>query len=107
MCKGLDVMIHNFRFKANYNWFPRKEAIKDYKLMKERGFFDFLNDVPDQFKSPTLTMKLIEQLTYMHMNYGIRKRPLGEWASKIMDMYNTELIETIEVKQKLESLINE
>ena len=100
-------MIHNFRFKANYNWFPRKEAIKDYKLMKERGFFDFLNDVPDQFKSPTLAMKLLEQVMYMYMNYGIRKRPLGEWASKIMDMYNTELIETIEVKQKLESLINE
>ena len=78
-----------------------------YKLMKDDQFFDFLNDVPDQFKSPTLTMKLIKQVMYMHMNYGIRKRPLGEWASKIMDMYNTELIETIEVKQKLESLINE
>jgi hypothetical protein len=44
---------------------------------------------------------------YMHMNYGIRKRSLGEWASKIMDIYNTELMKTVEAKQKLESLINE
>jgi hypothetical protein len=108
MCKGLDVMIHNFRFKANYNWFPRKEAIKDYKSMKEAGFFDELNDVPDQFKTPVLVMKLLPpQLIYMHMKFGIRIESLNKWANKIMDIYNTELIETVEVKQKLESLINE
>jgi hypothetical protein len=75
--------------------------------MKDNQFFDFLNDVPDQIKSPVLAMKLVEQVMYMHMNYGIRKRSLGEWASKIMDIYNTELMKTVEAKQKLESLINE
>jgi hypothetical protein len=108
MCKDLDVMIHNFRFKANYNWFPRKEAIKDYKLMKETGFFDELNDVPDQFKTPVLGKELLAPLLiYMHMKFGIRIESLNKWANKIMDMYNTDLIETVEVKQKLESLINE
>ncbi len=107
MFKRLDAMIHNFRFMANYNWFPRKEAVKDYKLMKDNQFFDFLNDVPDQIKSPVLAMKLVEQVKYMHMNYGIRNRSLGVWANKIMDIYNTELMKTVEAKQKLESLINE
>ena len=108
MFKRLDVMIHNFRFKANYNWFPRKEAIKDYKLLKEKGFFDELNDVPDQIKSPVLGTKLLPpQLIYMHMNFGIRIKSLNKWANKIMELYNAELMETVEVKHKLESLINE
>ena len=41
------------------------------------------------------------------MKFGIRIESLNKWANKIMDIYNTELIETVEVKQKLESLINE
>lgn len=107
MFKRLDVILHNFIFVQKYNWFPLKEAVKDYQLMKDNHFFDFLNRVPDQIKSPALGMKLIEQIMYMHIEYGIGKKPLARWAGKIMEIYNNELVETFEIKQKLESLINE
>jgi hypothetical protein len=104
MFKRLDVMIHNFLFVARYNWFPRKEAIRDYKLMKDNQFFDFLNEIPDKYKSPALSMKVLHSVMQLR-EFGIRSKPLAKWASTIMDIYNHELMETVEQKQKLESLL--
>jgi hypothetical protein len=106
MFKRLDVMIHNFLFVTRYNLFPHKEAIKDYQLMKDNQFFDYLNEIPDKYKSPALGMKILHSVIQLR-EFGIRPKPLVKWASKIMEIYNNELMETVKVKQKLESLINE